>query len=578
MTVAQENDPRSKERFQWIKKYREVDPVYLAPPEIQNPSLKSASGVHSVTGIKTYNGNWGEKQARHLLSRTMFGVKKAELDRFKNISMEEAVDALLQPSPIPNPPVNDYQGLDGDSDPYVGLGESWIDTPHARNKEGLRVVSLKNWLIKNMLNQETSIHEKMMLFWSNLLVTKVWDVYAAKSSYQYYKMIYENALGNYKTFIKKLTVDPSMLNFLNGGKNTKDAPDENYARELQELFCVGKGPGSEYTETDVQEAARVLTGWRIKGGAYDSNDQYTTFFDHFSHDKANKQFSGFYDNFVIEGKSQGAGASELDDLLDMIFSNEETSKYICRRIYSFFVYNEIPEEVEQNVIVPLAEIFRNKDFELLPVLNALFKSEHFYDDSNIGALIKSPADHLLGVWRTLEVTTPDDGDLVKDYQKHRAMLWHMSSRGMEIGDPPNVAGWTPYYQAPQFDKAWITTTTITKRAVTTDSLLFWGFWISQDRKIVADIIGFVQTLDDPDKPILMLREAAMLLLGIEVSDTVINHLKTVLLSGQLSDSYWTKAWYDYMANPDSNTKKGVVESRLKSTFQRLFQLAEFQLM
>jgi len=578
MAEEQKDYPDYTQVTQWIKKYREVEPVQLEPPETEGISLKNASVGRNSTDLEKYAGPWGAKQARHLLSRTMFGVKKAELELLKNMTMEEAVDALVQASPLPEPPVNDYQGLNGASDPYAGLGESWINTPHGREKEGLRVVSLKCWLIKNMLNQQTTIHEKMMLFWSNLLVTKVWDVYAAKASYRYYKMIYRNALGNYKTFIKELTLDPSMLNFLNGAKNTKDAPDENYARELQELFCVGKGPDSKYTESDVQEAARVLTGWRIDWTAYDTGDQYTTYFDHFKHDRFNKNFSAFYNHTLIEGKSLGDGRYELDDLLDMVFDNEETSKYVCRRIYSFFVYNEISEAVEENVIEPLAEIFRNNNFEIQPVLKALFKSEHFYDENNIGVLIKSPADHLFGLWRTLGVTSSGDGNLVKDYEKHRAMLWHMASMGMEIADPPNVAGWTPYYQAPQFDKAWITTTAITKRAVTTDSLLYWGYWVAPNRQIAVDIIGFVKTLDNPEDPTLLIREAALLFLGIEISDDAVNSLKSVLLSGQLTDNNWTNAWNDYLANPTDSSKKAVVENRLRWTFQRLFQLGEYHLM
>jgi hypothetical protein len=154
----------------------------------------------------------------------------------------------------------------------------------------------------------------------------------------------------------------------------------------------------------------------------------------------------------------------------------------------------------------------------------------------------------------------------------------MSGLGMEIGDPPNVAGWTPYYQAPQYDKAWITTTTITKRALTTDSLLQWGFWIASGRTIKADLIKFAQTLDEPSDPNLLLKEATLLFLGIEISDESRNELKSVLLSGQQSDYYWTSAWNDYIANPGNSSKRSIVENRLKWTFQRMLQLGEYHLM
>lgn len=101
-------------------------------------------------------------------------------------------------------------------------------------------------------------------FWHNLLVTQSWDVFVSKASYQYFDLLHRMAFGNYKTFIKAITLDPAMLLFLNGAFNQKDAPDENYGRELQELFCVGKGPDSNYTEEDVRAAARVLTGWTLR--------------------------------------------------------------------------------------------------------------------------------------------------------------------------------------------------------------------------------------------------------------------------------------------------------------------------
>lgn len=571
-----ENDPRSELRFEWIKKYREIPPLKLEP---QVSQLKKSEIKKINSGLGVYTGNWGEKQARHLLSRTLIGITKPELAYFKSLSLNEAVSQIVSESVLPEPPVNDYQGINSEAiDPHVNYGESWLNAPHGGQFEGLRVVSLKSWLIKNMINQEPNIHQKMVLFWSNLLVTKVWDVYLAKASYQYYKMLTENALGNYKTFIKKLTLDPSMLVFLNGAKNTKDAPDENYGRELQELFCIGKGSGSGYTEHDVQEAARVLTGWRITWEPYENPGQFTSYFDYNEHDRGNKRFSEFYNNKLIEGKYQENGANELDELINMIFENDETAKYICRRIYSFFVSNEITENVEQNIIEPLAQIFRTNNYEIKPVLETLFKSDHFFDPQNLGVLIKSPAEHTLGIWRTFNLNQGEPTDLLSDFEKHRSMLWQMSAMGMEIGDPPNVAGWTPYYQAPQFDKAWITTTTITKRAVTTDSLIFWGYWISNERKIKIDLIEFVKTLDNPEDPALLINEAVFLLLGFEITEQTKNELLSVLLSGQQTNYYWTIAWNDYLNNPNSATKRSVVETRLKSTFQRILQLAEFQLM
>jgi hypothetical protein len=241
------------------------------------------------------------------------------------------------------------------------------------------------------------------------------------------------------------------------------------------------------------------------------------------------------------------------------------------------VYTDIDANTEQNVILPLAEIFRTNNYEILPVLRTLFKSAHFYDARNMGALIKSPAEHLFGLWRCLGVDSPPTSDLLKNYQIHSAMLWHMAEMGLEIGDPPNVAGWPAYYQAPQYDQSWITTDTITKRAITSDSLIFWGYWINSDLQIKANLPDFVATLDNPADPTSLLVESSQLLLGMEISAAMIESLKSILLSGQTADGYWTGAWNAYKNDPEDENNKQIVATRLQATFQRLLQLAEFHL-
>lgn len=576
MPDSKMNDPN---RVKWIEEERQVKPVILKPPELNNQELKGALKKEFNSGLEPYSGTWAKRQARHLLSRTLFGVKKADLDFFSAKTMDEAVEQIVSESPLPAPPVNDYEGINENKpDPHVGLGETWVEAPHGGGVESLRIVSLKCWQIKNIINQQPTIHEKLVLFWSNLLVTKVWDVFTAKASYKYFNMLYSGALGNYRKLIKDLTLDPSMLMFLNGASNTKNEPDENYGRELQELFCVGKGPGSNYTETDVQAAARVLTGWTIDWDTRKEEGPVKSTFNHFNHDKSDKKFSAFYGNKIIKGQLGGWGRDELDEMLDMIFNNQETAKYICRRIYSFFVSNVITATVEENIISPLAEIFRNNNYEIKPVLLKLFKSEHFYDELNRGALIKSPADYLLGLMRVMDIQPPDENDLVLNYTIYRALLWNMSNQGMEIGDPPSVAGWAPYYQAPQYDKAWITTDTITKRAKTTDSFLYWGFWVSRTLRLNADLPALVANFENPSDPNEMLKEAVLIFLGIEISENRLNELKSTLLSGQENDYYWTWAWNDYVEDPGHSTNKQTVENRLKPAFKQLLQMGEFYLM
>jgi hypothetical protein len=296
------------------------------------------------------------------------------------------------------------------------------------------------------------------------------------------------------------------------------------------------------------------------------------------HDTTDKQFSEFYGNRLIAGKLGAEGVQELDELLDMIFESNETAFYLSRRLYQFFVYSEIDATAEQNVIAPMAEILRSNNYEILPVLEALLKSEHFFDTLNYGALIKSPLDHLLGLWRTLEVQSPDPGNPTMDYWISRSMIWNMANKGLEIADPPSVSGWPAYYQAPQFDKAWITTDTISSRASTSDSLVYWGFWVNQNTQIPANLLTFISGLDQPEDPSKLLNELSEMFLGMPLGVNEIDELKTILVSGQIEDRYWTNAWNDYVNDPGNEEYKLIVETRLKSLFQRLLQRGEFQLM
>ncbi|MFY0652350.1 MAG: DUF1800 domain-containing protein [Cyclobacteriaceae bacterium] len=563
---------------QVIDRYRKVTPPDLSKSENSTDSVvKRARAVNS--GIAPFSGEWNKSTAIHLLRRTLFGVKKSELDYFTGLSIEDAVSELLTKAPDPAVPVNDYNNSsEGVEDPHVAFGETFIEAPYGEDYEGQRLGSLKSWLLGNMINQNTSITEKMVLFWHNLLVTESWGVFNSRASYQYFKILRDNAFGNFKTMVKEFTIDPAVLFYLNGNANSKESPDENYARELQELFCVGKGEGSKYTEGDVQAAARVLTGWGVNWEDVLQPGIVKPIFRAWAHDLSDKQFSEFYGNKVIEGKIGEDGKNETDELIDMIFETNEVALYICRRLYNFFIYSEIDSNTEQNVIVPLADIFRQNNYEIQPVLDALFRSEHFFDEANRGIILKNPLDHLIGAWRSLEMQYDDPDDIYMVARTHLSLHWSTSGMGMEIADPPSVAGWPAYYQTPQFDKSWITTDTITSRALRIDSMLFWGFWVTEDLQIKADLIAFVQQFEHPELAESLIADSVELLLGLQLSEEALGRLKATLISGFQNDSYWTEAWYEHINDPSDANKKLVVEYRLQITFQSMLQLGEFQLM
>jgi len=348
------------------------------------------------TGLFPYSPPFGNAEIMHLLRRVLFGVKPNDISKVKGKSLDEVLDMLLIADPTPNPPVNNYNNTNY-TDPVVPLGQSWVTAPNDGNATGYRHSSFKSWWAGLMLNQNTSIHEKMVLFWHNHFATETVDINDARYSYKHNALLRKFALGNFKTLVKEITLDPGMLRYLNGYLNNKTSPDENYGRELQELFTLGKGPKSNYTESDVKQAAKVLTGYTVNATTI------TSAFDSTRHDTGNKQFSSFYNNTLITGKTGAAGATELDELINMIFLQPETALYICRRLYRFFVYYEIDQATETNLIEPLAALFRSNNYEIKPVLKALFSSEHFFDPVNRACMIKGPVDYCIGLCREFNV-------------------------------------------------------------------------------------------------------------------------------------------------------------------------------
>jgi len=545
------------------KAYREFKGRSTAPKILKDEATSSPKRSTS-SGLEPYTGEWGDKEAAHLLKRCLFSVRKEDVTQLLSMSMNDAVDLLTTPKPNETLPVNDYSHYD--TDPYVAPGETWVDAPHGEIAEFLRVYSLKNWILEGQINSGLSLHQKMVLFWHNLIPTQFFLLEIANLSYRYYKILDDNAFGNFRDIIKQVTIDPAMLIYLNGYYNIKEAPDENYARELQELFTLGKGEGSQYTEQDVYEAARVLTGWTIDIDSIFNENPAVQLFEDLNHDEGDKVFSSFYGNKVIRGRTGQAGAEETDELIDMILETNEAALYICRRLYSFFVYHEIDDNTEANVIAPMAELFRNGNYEILPVVQALFKSEHFYDVANMGAYVKNPLEHTIGLWKTFEV--PFSATLTEKFDQLLEIYFLTSDTGLAVGDPPSVSGWQAYYQQPSFDKIWINSDTLIKRTRIQDYYVFAFF----------DIPAFVEALENPSDPNALIIESNRLLQGITLEQNVIDDLKSNLLAGQQTDDYWTTAWTLYQQEPENEEYRSTVENRLKLLFQQFLQLSEFQLM
>lgn len=536
---------------------------------VKKVKFNPQGSFRTLAGVEQYAAVWNESKLRHLLRRTLFGFKQEDFDSWKSKSMAEVVQLLIRTSPAPLPPVNNYNDTNF-SDPTVPAGQTWVNAPYDGNANGRRNSSLKSWWLGNLLQQNSSIHEKMTLFWHNHFATESADVGDARYMYRYYSLLRKYALGNFKDLVLEITKDPAMLRYLNGYLNTKTAPDENYARELQELFTLGKGPLVFYTEADVRAAARVMTGYTVNATTISSA------FDPNRHDTGNKQFSTYYQNKVILGKTGVNGAKETEELIDMLFLQEETALYLSRKLYRFFVYYEIDAATEANVIVPMANLFRASSYEIRPVLELLFKSTHFYDPVNVAGLIKSPLDYCVGLCKEFKIQFPDSADFANQYLMYDYIRTQASNMQQNLADPPSVSGWPAYYQAPQFHELWINSDTLPRRNQFMNILLTSGY-TRNGKKIVIDVLPYIHALSDPGNPNLLIRDTVAHLCAIELTTEVIQFLKGILLSGQSTDSYWTDAWTSYKANPNNTVTRNMVVSRLNSMFSYLLNLPEYQL-
>jgi uncharacterized protein (DUF1800 family) len=550
----------------------------MEKPAVTQQGKKARKSTALSDGLNEYSGEWTTTEVVHLLKRTLFGARVDDLNHFLSLSMSQAVDEILTPSPAPaTVPLNSYSS-NGYTDPTgVAAWDTWINTgvdyPDSEMNTN-RLDSLKCWWIGQMLNENRSIHEKLTLFWHNHFgvdsLLHVADI-PARPWYDYYLILRANALGNMKQMVKAMTLSPAMLCYLNGNTNKKTSPNENYGRELQELYTIGKGAGSQYTEDDVRTAARVLTGHTV-----DSYFNYA--FDVAGHDDQNKAFSNFYGSTIITGRSGSAGAGELDDLLNMIFNNAEAAKFICRKLYSFFVYYKIDDTIETNIILPLADVFRNSGYDITAVMSVLLKSDHFYNMAYSSAcLIKSPIDFVLGLMREYQVKMPDPSDYGSCYSVWEMILQTTSMLQQEILRIPEVAGWYAYYEGTAYHELWINSVTYTQRNAFTDQMITSGDMMNMV-PLLIDPLAFAGSLTNPADPNLLIGESLDILYRVPLSAETITSLKqTILLGGLTTDSYWTDAWNAYIANPTDMVAKGTVFTRLQTLYKYLMNLPEYHL-
>ncbi len=538
--------------------------------------------------LDPYSGNWTSTQARHLLRRTTFGPSMQMVDDAINLGLNGTINALFAPLSVPSPPLKSIPDGTGNNqldDPGATYGQTWVNAapfpnvnpPMLRNRVlRSRSKSLYSWTVLQMHYSGLSIQEKMTLFWHNHFV--VGDATIAHREFVYYSLLRSFALGNFKELTKQITIDTSMLIYLSGAENTNVAPNENYSRELLELFTIGKGPlvgpgdYTNYTEQDVVEMAKVLTGWRVPQVS-DPNTLTAQFATNL-HTLGTKQLSHRFNNVVIAEN----GAQEYLNLIDVIFQQAECSRFIMRKLYRWFVNYEIDSDIETNIIEPLALILRTNNYDIVPALQILLKSEHFFQST--ACMIKSPIDLMMSASRGLGINPPQ-GNIEQEYD-HAYNIYIMSA-DMEqaLFYHPNVAGWKAYYQQPQYYKLWINNLLLPKRHQFCKLMAEGGSFSYNDENYnitnLIPVLDIVSNISNAANPNVLINSLAEIMFNYPVTAAQVTSLKDILIPG-LPDFEWSVEYSDYLSNPTDQALATSVKNKLKNLFSVMVRMSEFQIM
>jgi uncharacterized protein (DUF1800 family) len=465
--------------------------------------------------LPEYSGVLGVKRAAHLLRRATFGPTLNQIKSFSSLTPQAATGVLFKALPDPVLP------------PDPKTGQPWFSVPPAEDDEDDVLQGyFKGWFIAQMmsagitdpnLSLAYSAREKIVFFLHTHFTTIQSKVSNSRSLYfqnqLFRKFAFDSLPGtlptvNFKALSVKICVDNAMLRLLDGDLNVKGSPNENYAREFFELYTIGRGleeslagvpagPGDYilFTETDVQAAAKVLSGWelvpddaatpvldaetglrrgRVRGSVNNAS----------GHDNTPKQFSARFNNAVIQGNAslmnggnatEASALDEIRQLVDLIYSKTETAHNICWKIYRFFVYApHTPAEskvLDNTIISEMVNTLIANNYKIQPVIENLLRSTHFYEtndtdvkNDNFGGLIKSPLDLVVGTLRLFQIQLPDMLTSTADFYKATdRIISDIENLGMNFYDPYDVAGYEAYHQFPIYHRSWITPNYLARR-------------------------------------------------------------------------------------------------------------------
>jgi len=361
------------------------------------------------------------------MMRGGFGLTKQEFDKLVGKSRAQVVDKLFDNSAKSVDLKFNCTLLPHDK---KSLSKTQKQALNKRLRQDSRKIN-NQWL-REMSMRKGMLREKLTIFWHGHFACQT-----DRGDYdlQLNNLLRTNALGDYRALVKAVAHNPGMIEYLDNARNRKGHPNENFAREVMELFTIGR---DKYTETDIQEAARSFTGWK--------HDHKGTFvFNEKQHDYGSKTFMGQTGNF------------DGDEVIDIILQNKLTAQHIAKKLYLFFV----SDVAHQERIEEIADVFFNSDYDIEKAVRHIFMADWFYSDDVIGTKIKSPMELIIGVHKQFQI----------EYGKAKSLWYLQYAMGQVMFYPPNVAGWPG-------GQRWINTTTMAYRMlipalITNDGLIEW---------------------------------------------------------------------------------------------------------
>lgn len=406
----------------------------------------------NTSTLAPYTSPLSKEQVQHLYRRLGFSASVQLVNSQIGQNAGQIVDNLINEA-VNLPPLAAPVWATWNNSNYPADDDARRDMMRSQRSEF--TLDYSNALLNNTLR------ERLSFFWSNHFVTEL-DIYECNAYlYEYFNCLQRNAIGNFRTFVSEIGLTNAMLYYLDGVYNNGNNPNENYSRELYELFTLGDENG--YTEEDIIEAAKALTGYVERGELGCEAVQFNPE----RHDAGSKTIMGQTGNWGY------------DDVIDILFTQRpnEIAEFICRKLYEFFVHPDSKEDfVHQTIIPGLAATFLANNFEIAPVLAQLFKSQHFFDDESMGVIIKSPFDLYFNFIRETNFAYTDT--TIETSVNYSDML------GQTLFDPVDVAGW-------QRDRQWINTNFMIGRWLTMESMVdvFYQADEEQFRTLAMDAVG-----------------------------------------------------------------------------------------